>query len=74
MRTNFLNFVVEMRNIDDLFEEENLSLGSGLPSSLRDDLQLLVQDWVNLVFSFLVENRLDEDILKAQELTFKIIR
>lgn len=65
MRTNFLNFVVEMRNIDDLFEEEHLSLGSGLPSSLRDDLQLLVQDWVNLVFSFLVENRLDEDILKA---------
>ena len=54
-----MDFISEIRNTNELFDEESKT------GSQRDDLHLMLQDWINMIFSFLKSQKLEEAIEKA---------
>jgi hypothetical protein len=42
-------------------------------STQKEDLQVLVQDWINLVYPFFKAFSMEESIAIAQDITFNVI-
>jgi hypothetical protein len=60
-----MSYLQELRERDEeLFED----------AQSKEELQILVQEWVNLTYSYLKENRLEEGIRIAQSMAYSVIQ
>lgn len=68
-------FISDMKEVDQQFEEDSIAQTGGAVQSAeqRDELQLLLQDWLCLIFPYLKQHKLNPAIQTAQDVTFEVI-
>lgn len=74
-RSHLMEFISFITQGDDHFSQEPstqtlLAMAGG---TQREDLQVLIQDWINLVYPFFKSNRMEVSIALAQDITFQVL-